>query len=161
MAKRATKKKPEPKDDPNEGFSVINNLEIHKKEGYVLVSVNPRIYPLQIIYSAAYVLMDRAYIILGGDPQEEVLVEIRPKSKRESLEKLGREFNNELINYAVYTIQTARNQDVRDAIVRRAFLTNENAEAGADPCGCPPSEGASSYRDDPEGIAKPWSGTEE
>jgi His-Xaa-Ser system protein HxsD len=133
--------------------SIVNNLEINKKDNYVMVSVNPQFYNLEVVYSAAYSLMDRAYIIIGGNPQMETLVELRPKEKYD-LETLGREFNNELINYAVYIMQTMRNKKEKELIMKKALETNsfvckpalENPE---DLIGKPPVE-------DPEGIAKPW-----
>ena len=106
-------------------IKVIDNLEIYSD--HVIVSVNPKIYTLDVVYSAAYVLIDRAYIVINGDPEEEIIVEIRAKDKTKN-EEIGRDFNNELINYAVYKSQSAANQEVKDAIVKRALLTNIGAE---------------------------------
>ncbi|RLI93381.1 MAG: hypothetical protein DRO89_00005 [Candidatus Altiarchaeales archaeon] len=122
--------------------SSIDNIEINKDENYLIVSVNPKIYNLDIVYYAAYVLMDRAYAILGGDPEREILVELRPKDNTD-LETLGREFNNELLNYAVYMKQSAKNQRLREAILQRVLMTN-----------LAPVEGEEAK--DPEGIARPW-----
>lgn len=102
----------------------INNLEIDKKGRYLIVSVNPKIYPLEVIYSAAYVFIDRAYLLIDGDPEEEVFVQMRPKNKNENMENLGNEFNNELLNYAVYVVQAMKNQPLRKAIIERALMTN-------------------------------------
>ncbi len=79
------------------------NLELHPEEGYLVASVNPKIYPLLVIYSASHRLIERAYVLIGGNPNTEVSVEIRPKEKAglESLEALGREFNNSLLVEAV------------------------------------------------------------
>ncbi len=79
------------------------NLELHPEEGYLVASVNPKIYPLLVIYSASHKFIDRAYAVIGGNPNSEVTVEIRPKEKAglESLEALGREFNNSLLVEAV------------------------------------------------------------
>jgi len=101
----------------------INNLEIDKKGDYLIVSINPKIYPLEVIYSAAYVFLDRAYLTIDGNPEEEIFVQMKPKGK-ENLEKLGLEFNNELVNYSVYVVQATRNQPLRKAIIERALLTN-------------------------------------
>lgn len=135
------------------GDSLINNLKIDKKNNYVLISVNPRIYPLEVVYFASYSLMDRAFIILGGDPEKEILVEIKPKKEKE-LETLGREFNNELINYAVYVIQSQRNRQEKEMIMKRALQTSMESKEVCSECeedliGNPPV-------DDPENIAKPW-----
>jgi len=122
----------------------IDNIEVDPESNSVLVSLNPKIYPLEIVYSAAYAFIDRAYVILDGDVSEEILVELRPKASLDP-ETLGREFNNELVNYAASAVQSLRSQEVRDAIVRRAFLTNEGASAPSD-----------DFRNDPKGIANLW-----
>jgi His-Xaa-Ser system protein HxsD len=106
----------------------INNLEIDKKGGYLIASVNPKIYPLEVIYSAAYVFLDRAYLLIDGDPEGEIFVQVKPKNKNEDLEKLGNEFNNELLNYSVYVVQAVRNQPLRKAIIERALMTNTPSE---------------------------------
>jgi His-Xaa-Ser system protein HxsD len=135
-------------------ISMVDNLELHKKGNYVLVSVNPKIYPLDVVHSAAYVLMDRAYIIIGGDPKEEIIVELRPKDKKTDIETLGRDFNNELLNYAVYLMQSERNRAERTAIIQRALQTT--AAAGEGPAVKGGEGGKPEFIDDPEGIAKPW-----
>lgn len=137
-----SKKKPQTKQRASDSY-VTNNMEVHRKENYVLVSVNPGIYPLDVVYSAAYVLIDRAYIIIDGNPNEEIIVELRPKAK-EDVELLGRDLNNELLNYAVYQARAEKNKTVRDAIVQRALLTH----------GEPAKEGEA--RADPEELAVPW-----
>ena len=115
----------------------INNLEIDKKGGYLIVSINPKIYPLEVIYSAAYVFLDKAYLIIDGDPEEEIFVQMKPKSSKENLERIGNEFNNELVNYSVYVVQAVRNQPLRKAIIERALLTNTaGIEENCPECGC-------------------------
>jgi His-Xaa-Ser system protein HxsD len=59
------------------------------------ISLNPKIYPLEALYSAAYVFLDRAYIRFEGDPDKEIKVLIKPKGDEE---KIADEFMNELIN---------------------------------------------------------------
>jgi len=126
-----------------------SNLEIHRDKNYVLVSLNPKIYPLDVVYSTCYVFMDRAYIVIDGDPAEEIIVELVPKEKGYDLEKLGREFNNELLNYAVYKVQAERNAGIRQAIVQRALLTAGSGLLITE------SEDEDKF-EDPEGIAIPW-----
>ena len=154
---------------------VFNNMEI--KENCVIVSVNPKIYPLEVIQSAAYILIDRVYVVMDGDPEEEIFVQLIPKETTD-LQKLAYEFNNELLNYAVYHIQSKRNKEVRDAIVKRVFLTNNEdyrLETDVDISTSPKVEKHSpednterleeemektkdiiGYEDDPLGIAQPW-----
>jgi His-Xaa-Ser system protein HxsD len=125
------------------------NLEINEKDGYAVVKVNPKIYPLDVIYSAAYVFLDRVYLSLDGDPEKEVKIELRLKSLKsikEELEKLGREFFNELLNYSFYKKQAEKNQSVRETLLKTALNTNIQEE-------CSPIE---EYLEDPGGISIPW-----
>ncbi len=126
---------------------VIDNLEVHKKDNFVIVSVNPKLYPLEVIYSAAYIFIDRTYVMVDGDPKEEILVQLNPKNSVD-VETLGREFNNELINYMVYMTRTIRSQNIREAMVQRALATNsQQTEAKPQP---------ELSTEDLEKIAKPW-----
>lgn len=160
-------------------------MTIDAKAKTIVVSVNPKIYPLEVIYSAAYVFLDRAYLAIDGDPEKEVLVQIKPKNAGEDPEKLGNEFNNELVNYSVYVVQAVRNQPLRKAIIERALFTNTAETEYCDECGCelmecpdcgdmycptcdseedeeaPAKEEDETSEDefiidDPLGIAKPW-----
>ncbi|MCK4521741.1 MAG: His-Xaa-Ser system protein HxsD [Nanoarchaeota archaeon] len=133
-----------------------SNLEI--KDGCVVLSINPKVYPLEVIYSAAYVFLDRAYILLDGDPKKEIFIELKPKNK-ENLEKLGREFNNELINYADYRERAKQTKKIREILLQRALITNDpcilkNDERLDDTT--EELEDGKDYLDDPEGIAIPW-----
>ena len=129
-----------------------SNMEINKAENLVAVSVNPKIFPLEVIYSAAYAFLDKAYIIIDGDPEEEITIELKPKEKGSDPGILGREFNNELLNYSAYSVQAEKNAAIRQMMIQRALFTNDNELEkmfGAE------SKDAS-YEDDPEGIAVPW-----
>lgn len=123
----------------------INNIEVNKKENYCLISVNPKIYPLDVVYSASYVFLDKAYILLDGDPEDRIIVELRPKEDYD-IEKLGREFNNELLSYADYKKRSESSKIIRESIIKRALLTNDSFLAGKE----------EDYLEDPEGIAVPW-----
>lgn len=120
------------------------NMKISKEKNEVVLFINPRIFSLDVIYSAAYVFIDKAYVMISGDPEKEIIVEIRPKTAGDP-ELLGREFNNELLNYSVYKQQVEKNSKIRETIIQRALITNTKAETEED------------YEfEDPEGIAVPW-----
>ncbi len=140
----------------------ISNMEIGKDS--VLLSVNPKIYPLEAVYSAAYVFLDKVYLLLDGDPESEVIVELKPKNKpknKEELETLGREFNNELINYSDYQKRSEKTARIRELIMQRALLTNaqlseepsSDADESINNTGI---EDDADFLEDPEGIAIPW-----
>jgi His-Xaa-Ser system protein HxsD len=110
-----------------------------------LISVNPRIYPLDVVYYAAYSLLDRAYVLLDGDPKEEIIAEIKPK-REQSIEQLATQFNEELLNYSVYKSQIEKNNAIRQVFIQRALLTN----------GFEIKKPQEDFIGDPEGIAIPW-----
>ncbi|KKP27973.1 MAG: hypothetical protein UR15_C0033G0005 [Parcubacteria group bacterium GW2011_GWA2_31_28] len=135
--------------------------EISIEDGSVILKVNPKLYPLEVIYSAAYVFLDRAYVLLDGDPKKEVIVKLMPKEKHD-LKKLGGEFFNELINYADYNKRAKETKNIREMLLQRALITN-------DPSVLQEGDGEldkimgelddnedSDYLEDPEGIAIPW-----
>lgn len=136
------------------GKNLPKSIQYHK--GYLIMSINPRIYPLEVVHAAAYSMIDKAYVILDGDPAEEILVELVPKDKKTKGIEL--EFANELLNYAVFYNQARMNKEARDAIIQRVFSTNsQTSEASEEP----ESEDAAQTEkhkpvDDPLGIAKPW-----
>ena len=135
-----------------------SNLDI--KDDCVVLSINPKVYPLEVVYSAAYVFLDRAYVLLDGDPIKEILVELKPKNK-EDLEKLGREFNNELINYADYKKRAENTKKIREMLLQRALITNDpssisNPDLGGEFEELMKDSEEDDYLEDPEGIAIPW-----
>lgn len=104
--------------------SILDNIEVHKN--FAIISVNPKLYPLSVIYSAAYWLLDKVHVIIDGDPETEILIEIRPKDKDVAvdLKEVGYFFNDELINYAVYTVQATRNKKLREMVMENALAGN-------------------------------------
>ncbi|MEM3555712.1 MAG: hypothetical protein QXF56_03285 [Candidatus Micrarchaeia archaeon] len=121
---------------------------IQYQKDCVLFSINPKIYPLEVVHAAAYSLIDRAYVILDGNPEEEIIAELRPKNKKE-MKQIAMKFGEELLNYAVYYNQAKLNKEARETILGKVFSANiqPTAEAGVDEK-CEIS--------DPLGIAKPW-----
>jgi His-Xaa-Ser system protein HxsD len=122
-------------------------------DGSAKVSVNPKIHNLDVVYSAAYVFLDKAYILLDGDPEKEIIVTLKPKEGNDA-EKLGLEFSNELLNYSHYKSKTKDLGAIRQAILQRALLIYET------PKEIKPEETDKDldgdFLDDPEGIAVPW-----
>lgn len=105
-----------------EETNLLKNVKIF--DDAALMEIDPKIYPLSVVHSAAYILIDKAFIVLGGDPKEKLLVEIRRKDASQDLRALVIAFNEELLNYAAYSIQFEKNKELREAILRRVLLTN-------------------------------------
>jgi len=137
------------------------SFDLREKDSSIVVRVNPKIYPLHTVYSASYVFLDRCYIILDGDPEKEILVELKLKKNSElELGVLAKEFFNELLNYAFYEEQSKKNAPLRNTLLQAALLSNigvEKLDESLD------DEDWSEIEDledeefeDPEGIAVPW-----
>lgn len=101
----------------------LQNIQIDTDTA--VMSINPEIYPIEVVQKAAYILMDKALIILGGDPKTEIKVEIQTRNEKYNIKDIVREFNEELINYAVYKDQTEKNKIIREIILQRILLTND------------------------------------
>ena len=101
-------------------FANFDNLEVDKKKNMITISVNPKFYNLDVVYSAIYLMLEKNYFKIDGDPEEEIIVRIEPKNKTDLL-KLGMEFNNQLINYAAISHRGSKTQDIRKIIVEKAI----------------------------------------
>lgn len=122
----------------------------------VVLVVNPKLYDLETVYSASYVFLDRAYVLLDGDPKKEILVKLKPKEKCD-LEALGGEFFNELISYSDYKARAKQTKTIRETLLQRALLTNDPSVVEQDPVDDALDDiDDDDYLEDPEGIAVPW-----
>ncbi len=101
----------------------MNGSNVEVFDDYVVVKVDPRLFSLDVIFMAAYVMIGKAHIFLTGDPKKEIKVNLRKGDKFfGSLEELGNEFNNELLTYQVYDIQSRRTADLRKLLLTRALF---------------------------------------
>lgn len=83
-------------------------------------SVDLRVYPLNIVYAAAYVMLDYVYIYLEEEG-DKVIVNLTSKNdEKELVEK----FNEQLLNYSVYNIISKKNEGIRKSIIQRLLITN-------------------------------------
>ena len=97
-----------------------DNFEVDEKNNTVLVSINPKIYPIEVIFSASYMLLDKAFVVIDGDPGIQVVVSLRPRNK-EKLDQLARSFNDQLLNYAVNNAESKKTEKLREEIIKQAF----------------------------------------
>jgi His-Xaa-Ser system protein HxsD len=149
-----------------EGF---RGTKISEKKSKITIKIAPRIYPLEVIYGAAYSFVDRAYIDIGGNPKRQVLVTLAGKEdlSRKELERLAGEFRNELLNYALRRAISQNNKELREYIVSRALFSSvvpAEEEFGLVKKKIQEAEKKDrakkikkgDFIDDPFGIAVPW-----
>lgn len=95
------------------------------------MELSPKIYPIDVVLSAAYSMMDRAYIIIDGDPGSRITVSLKPREGKATAQ-LAYAFNDELINYSVYKRQSEKNASLRELMLKRALLSNIDIEKTAE-----------------------------
>ncbi len=132
---------------------IEGNLEVHP--GFGILALNPGLFPLPVVYAASKTFLDKVYILIDGDPGEEIIIEMRPRKQRVNLIKVGREFSNllvkELENYHKHT-SPALDRYVL-ALIGRSAVQIRNPEGLEDDS----EEQDKSYEEDPLGIMKPYS----
>lgn len=101
------------------------NIEINGEENFALVSVNPKIYSMAVVFSAAYVMLEKAFVVIDGNPEEQIVVSLEPKNGKD-VEGLAREFNEQLVNFAVNLEQSQATKAIREEFIKQAFLTHSH-----------------------------------
>ncbi len=131
------------------------------------VQVDPSVYPIEVVMGAAYVFVDRCFLLLDrtGDGRVRVAFTARPGAGPEALQSLAGEFQNELLAQALRARLAERHEKLREALVARALFGAAPELAPVVPAPTDeqlglearflPAEG-DDYLDDPLGIAVPW-----
>ena len=121
------------------------------------LSLDGGLYPPDVLYAAAYVFLDRAYVLLDRDGAR-FLVHLRGKQALDeaTLRAMAGEFENELLAQALRLRVVQANRRIIEDITALAI-----SGAGGAPSQEPllidlqdPNEDG--FLDDPLGIAKPW-----
>lgn len=122
----------------------------NKNINSAIIEVDINIYPLEAIYGASYVFLDRAYIFIDKAKANKIIVYLKGKNKlsAKDQDELQGEFLNELLNYAFRLKLAKENKKSREYMVEQALFGAVNQDTGlSDQLG---------YDDDPLGIAVPW-----
>jgi His-Xaa-Ser system protein HxsD len=145
------------------------------KSDFVLV--NLEIYPLNAVYGAAYIFLDKAYIFLEDGGRSKVKVNIKPKKGlKNEAETLKEDFLNELVNFSLRDKISHDNRQIREYIMATSLASafvlakkknNKENEAkdffdedfvvpwGEDFNGGKKDKKSKAFKD-PEGICIPW-----
>ena len=107
-------------------------FELSEDGGYSTININPKLFPLSVAYSAAYTLLEKAYITFDGDPEEEIKVKIsfreESENTKKNLEKISKEFHNNLINENANRLDSNKKEYLRALLLKKSF-TEINLEA--------------------------------
>jgi His-Xaa-Ser system protein HxsD len=123
------------------------------------LSLDIGLYPRDILYAAAYVFLDRAYVLLDRDGSR-FLVHLRGKQPLDetTLRAMAGEFENELLAQALRHRVVKANRKIIDGITALAIggATGGAATADEPPLIDMQDPGDDGFLDDPNGIAAPW-----
>lgn len=123
------------------------------------LSLDVGLYPRDVLYAAAYVFLDRAYVLLdrGGD---RYLVHLRGKQALDeaTLRAMAGEFANELLAQALRLRVVRQNQKLIEDIASLAISGAAGGAVRGDPAALVDLQepGDDGFLDDPLGIAAPW-----
>jgi His-Xaa-Ser system protein HxsD len=132
------------------------NVQADTSRGAVLLQVDPSIYPLEAIYGAAYIFIDRCYVFLDKPSDAAVRVTLQTKDADPddaTLRDLVGQFANELLSCAWRRQITEENRTLIEAVTAQAL-------AGA--MGPPSLDDLADFDfsddgfEDPLGIAQSW-----
>jgi His-Xaa-Ser system protein HxsD len=128
------------------------------------LSLDTALYPRDVLYAAAYVFLDRAYVLLDRD-ESRFLVHLRGKQPLDeaTLRAMAGEFENELLAQALRHRVVKANQRIIDGITALAI---SGATVGGQPATAAGGDAAplidmenpgdDGFLDDPNDIAAPW-----
>jgi His-Xaa-Ser system protein HxsD len=97
-------------------------------EREIRFDIDETLYPLDAIYGAAYIFIDRAYVFLTRPADKKVTVRLRTRdaADEKQLEALAGEFANELLNQALRVRIGESTVSIRDYYMARAFHATES-----------------------------------
>jgi His-Xaa-Ser system protein HxsD len=128
-------------------------VDFKVEKNIVVIDLAVRLYPLDAVYGACYVFLDRCYIYLDQPEPEKVRVYLKSRDNKSELEALAGEFLNQLLHQALRLRIARQTSQVREMVVGRALLS-------AEPMGLAGEYDeffdSADYLDDPLGIAVPW-----
>ncbi|MBR9680934.1 MAG: hypothetical protein GOU98_03870 [Candidatus Altiarchaeota archaeon] len=125
-------------------------IQVNEEKKLVTVTVNPLVFPIDLVYNAAYLLMDRSYIILDGSPSEKIYVIMKPRTYKGDLVDLGRMFYDELVASAFHAVQFVRNKEMREALMSSIAPATESCDCGDENCTDNKNKGATKDDEDDE-----------
>ena len=127
------------------------------------LSLDTGLYPRDVLYAAAYVFLDRAYVLLDR-VDSRFVVHLRGKRPLDeaTLQAMAGEFENELLAQALRHQVVDANQRIIEDVVAVAIA---GAATGVEGSGATGLEGATlialedpedGFLADPQAIARPW-----
>jgi His-Xaa-Ser system protein HxsD len=138
------------------GETVDFSFEIGERE--IAFDLDEELYPVDAIYGACYLFIDRCYVFLTRPGDLEVRVRLRTQvaTDAEELEELAGRFANELLNQVLRTRIGRATASIRELYMARAFAPSGSDQTIAKLLA---ELDAEDLDEDPLEIAVPWEAT--
>jgi len=144
-------------------MKTVDILTLSAETNTVTLTLETGLYPIEVVYGAAYVFIDRAWVLLDRKPNEgagiasRLLVHLTGKRKLDeaALAAFAGEFSNECLAQALRRKVTKANQKIVEEIVTQAIAGAAGASLPQDFLDEDASD-SMDFLDDPLGIAVPW-----
>jgi His-Xaa-Ser system protein HxsD len=135
--------------------SITTQLRYELEERCVHLHVDEELFPLDAIYGAAYLFVDRCYLFLSRPADKQVDVRLRTKEEADeaALEALAGEFANELLNQVLRFRVGQSTARIREYTMAKAFFSNQRSSSIDDLLA---ELDAEELEDDPLEIEVPW-----
>jgi His-Xaa-Ser system protein HxsD len=100
------------------------DLHFSTEAQQVSFTVQESLFPIDAIYGAAYLFVDRCWVYLSRPADAQVGVHLKPKPEGETdLDTLAGEFANELLNQSLRARIGESTATIREYYMARAFFT--------------------------------------
>jgi His-Xaa-Ser system protein HxsD len=143
-------------------MSAFDQVAVTADENSVSVTFERSLYPLDVIYGASYVFIDRCFVLLDTPAPGKLCVSLRGRDKlsADSLQTLAGEFGNEVLTQLWRQETIRQNLSIIEVVTARALAGAQAPANTAALSPSPPTEASSTDLadafDDPLGIAVPW-----
>lgn len=96
----------------------------HKEKDSVVVTIDPALYSKETVLASGYAMLGKAHVIVSKDKKTgEFLAKLTPLEKKSNNtpDELARDFNDQLVNYAMFYQESAKNDELRKVLMATAL----------------------------------------
>jgi His-Xaa-Ser system protein HxsD len=130
-------------------------VERTEQNGSLTLEFDEQLYPKDAIYGAAYIFIDRCYVLLDRPKPGRISVRLKPKpNTSQPLERLAGEFENELLGQSWRRMIIDENRQLIEQVTTQA-LSGAAGPPGLDDLLSMDIDDETAF-EDPLGIAMSW-----
>jgi His-Xaa-Ser system protein HxsD len=103
-------------------------FQVHTEERSVSLLIDTALYPIDAIYSASYVFIDRAFVFLSSESHHQVKVSLtaRKNASGADLELLAGDFAHELLAQVIRAKLAQAHQPIAQKVLGQAFAAQDS-----------------------------------